>query len=152
MAKDGITVQRLDRLIYKIKNIPDNLLAKEVTGAIGNLVKFNILKRTAKGVDSEKTPFEPYSESWAGVRISKGLSINKVDLFFSGTMLSALTYDAQPDHVRIFFMDTRDKRGVSSASKAVYNDELRPFFNINADDIKEIMELLGSLTRKSLRG
>jgi hypothetical protein len=137
MATQPIIIEGLEGLMLKIDKLqlkwPDNTIFSR----IGILVEQNILQRTANGEDVEGGQFKPYSEAYLKKRKSLGLPTTP-DLFFSGDMLSAMTFTAKEDEVRLFFLPTQDKEGVSNPAKAFWNDQTRRFFALSAEDINEI--------------
>lgn len=120
-------------------------------GQIGSFVELGILKRTAAGMDADNQPFPPYKPLYARRRKKAGRPVNKVDLFFTGSMLSALTWKAERDRVTLFFMNTTDRFGMKNAAKAYYNQQLRNFFAISAEDVREVEEIVHAHIRRHLK-
>jgi hypothetical protein len=142
----AVAIVGYSRLKLRLGRLEKFLTDPGIFEEIGAFIKESISLRTAEGEGIEG-PFQPYSKSYAKVRLKKGLPIDKVDLFFTGSMMGAMTYDAEPKEVRVFFLPTYDRKGVSNAAKALYNDERRNFFALTRDEAKEI----GNMVRKSLR-
>lgn len=138
---------KFERLRKGIQN------AEPLMGEIGSFLVDDILIRTAKGRDVEGLPFKPYSESYKRVRDDRDLPTDRVDLFFTGQMTSALTYEEAKTQVRLFFMNTprrgTPKKGggfshssASNAEVAFYNNEVRKFFAISPEERKYIKRLV----------
>lgn len=135
------------------ENIEEGLESiKPLLDEIGHFLQFSILARTGKGIDVEGGNFHtyaPYSKSWKKVREREGLPTDHVDLFFGGSMLSALTYETTKDSVRLFFMNTphvpkkgrKGKSGLTNPEVAYYNNEVREFFAISLSEEKKILKM-----------
>jgi hypothetical protein len=110
---------------------------------IGLFLQSQIKLRTAEGLDVEGRKFKPYSTRHAAKRKSLGLPIDKVDLFFTGSMLSSMNHEAAQSQVRVFFMPTTDKFGGSNPAKAFYINEGqgREFFAISSKEADDILNL-----------
>jgi len=122
-------------------------LGPRLMGEIGMFLMTRIKTRTAAGVDVNKSAFKPYSASYAFFRQKKGRPIDKVDLFFTGSMMSSMTYTTTADQTRVFFAPSQDRSGQSNPAKAYYLNQKREFFGISEEDRKQI----GSLVLDSLR-
>lgn len=142
MAKD-VEVQGLRELTIKLDKVATAIASNRyLMGQIGAFVETQVLTRTARGVSADNTPFPPYNPLYAERRQDAGRPINKVDLFFTGSMLSALTYEAERQRVALFFMNTTDKYGVRNPAKAYYNQQLRNFFAMSAADVAAVEEMV----------
>jgi len=125
--------------------------ARSILGEIGKYLEASILLRTSKGIDAEGVPFEGYrSLTYKELRRSRGLPTNIVDLYFGGSMLGALTFEATAQQARVYFMNTVHVdvfRGTAdnktNAELAYYNDQIRPFFSISARESEEIIRMFG---------
>jgi hypothetical protein len=138
----------------------DNALKhnKKLMAIIGNFMRFQTLKRTAKGVDVNDLTFVPYSKPYAKKRKAAGLPIGKVDLFWTGSMLASMTYVPQDGVVRLYFMDTTDKFGKRNPQKAFFNQTFgarsrrsRQFFAISLTDIVAIEKIVKTYINKYLK-
>lgn len=137
-----------DRLDYAAAHITTKALLSEV----GNFIRLRTLERTAQGVDYLDNDFEPYSPEYAFFRERAGLPTSVVDLFFTGSMLSSLTFEADRYQVRLFFMPTQDKFGMDNPAKAYFLNENREFFALNPDDIDAIIDVSRQHVMAALRG
>ena len=102
-------------------------------------IDFKILERTAKGVDVYGGEFIPYAPLTVRLRSEAGLPTKKVDLFWSGHMLNALTHDVKSEEGRVFFLPGGKP---SATEKALKNNETRPFFGVNQDDRKAVYKIV----------
>lgn len=80
-----------------------DLVTREDMAAVGQFVRSRILERTARGVDAEGQAFAPYSERYAAVKRDELGATGAVDLMVSGEMLRAITYEARPSGVTLYF-------------------------------------------------
>lgn len=148
--KDTAKIIGEKRLRLKLKKIPKEILSNSLMSEVGNVVITNIKKRTMKGVDFKEHKFKEYSPKYKFIREGKGLPANIVDLFFTGSMMSSMTFEAKTDEVRIFFMPTRDKKGSANPEKAFYLDQKRKFFEISKKDEDEIIGLVENTIDKAV--
>lgn len=144
MAAPSVDIKNLDVITKKFGNLILGLTdTTSLMGEIGSYLIASILMRTSEGKDVEGIAFEPYSVSYEKTRENKGLPTDTVDLFFSGQMLSSLTYDATRDQVELFFANTpRKGSDASNPEIAYYNNEIREFFGISAEEHKEIVSMV----------
>ena len=84
--------------IQRLSNLTDRLSggfgSKQLMSEIATFLITSIKLRTAKGVDYKGKTFDPYDPKYAMFRAGKGRPVNKVDLFFTGSMLSSMDYKA----------------------------------------------------------
>lgn len=139
-----------EELIRKLERIR-RTFSKKLMAEIGELLMTNIKVRTARGVDVEEQAFEPYSTGYAFFRAKSGRPVDKVDLFFTGSMLSSMTFEEKRTEVRVFFMPTQDQFGMSNPEKAYYLNEKRRFFAISDDDAQEIELLIKDAFSDAIR-
>ena len=143
MAKIDVKIkgdEELERKFDSLKrSIGDN---KKLMGQIGAFSNLQIKQRTAKGVDYQSNLFKPYSPNYKEIRKQAGRPTNKVDLNFTGSMLSALTYKQTKNKVQLFFINSSDKFGARNPEKAFYNNQTREFFALSADDISKIENIV----------
>lgn len=134
----------------RIKGIPEKVRAKKIMSRIGNFLLTSIKSKTSKGEDVDGMKFKDYSVRYKFFRDKKGLPTNIVDLFFTGSMMSSMTYEAKKDEVRLFFLPTTDRKGTFNPEKAYYLNEGREFFAIGATDIIKIENMFQDHIRRSL--
>lgn len=144
MTTPSVDIKGLDIITGKFGRLLLSMVdSKDLMGEIGNYLTTSILMRTSEGKDVDGVPFEPYSVSYRKAREKKGLSTDAVDLFFSGQMLSSLTYEQTKDQVKLFFIDTPRKEGkASNAEIAYYNNEIRQFFGISSEEHVEVIKMV----------
>jgi len=139
MANIEIDARRVEVFLDNLSDVFDTT---GLMGDIGTYLVQAILNRTAKGIDYEGQEFMPYTPSYARFRELSGRQTHPVNLYFSGHMLSAMTYEADPSRVKIFFMDTVGPDNMSAPAKAYYNDELREFFSISEEERNKILDIV----------
>jgi len=149
--KPVIQVVNLKRWLRRFRHIGRNLFSKSLMSEIGEYVIARIQIRTAEGRDANNTAFKPYSKSYALFRQKHGRQSGKVNLFFTGSMMSSMTYEASEDTVRVFFMNTPDKSGTSNALKAFGLNKKRNFFAINAQEQDAIERIVQDHIDNTLR-
>lgn len=110
---------------------------------IGLFLESQIKVRTASGVDANEVQFKPYSKRHKAKRASINLPTDKVDLFFTGSMMSSMTFNAEAGKVRMFFLPTEDRFGGLNPAKAFFiNEEQgREFFLISDKDADAILNI-----------
>lgn len=124
-----------------------DMSTKRVMSRIGNFVMNEIKSRTSEGLDVDLNPFKAYTTGHRKTRAAKGLPTNIVDLFFHGTMMNAMTFEAADDQVRLFFQPTvgKDARGklsdIRSPAKAYYLNEKREFFALSDKDMDGVRDV-----------
>jgi phage gpG-like protein len=153
MALSGITViglsalkRRMTKLKRKIEN-PDKALLTE----IGMFMQLRIKERTAEGKDVDGTLFEPYSPAYKVFRQKKGHPVNKVNLFFTGSMMSSMTFRTGGNEVELYFLNTSDPSGARNPQKAFFLNEDRTFFSLSEQDVEDIVEIVNDYYRDILR-
>jgi len=140
-------IKGIREVTAKFLNIKKVFRNRALFERVGAFMKFSIDKRTSAGEDVQGNDFKPYSPLYAMFRKKTGHSTSKVNLRYTGSMMSALTYEATPEGVRIYFMPTHDKKGVSNPMKAFFLNEEREFFGIS----KEEVELITAMVQKDFR-
>lgn len=148
---DGIYIKGLDQLTRKFTRMGKNIGSVRLMGQIGAFVNLQVKTRTSKGVDKKERTFPPYSPAYRKKRQDAGHPVNKVNLFFTGSMFSSLTYTPEEYQVTSFFMNTVDKFGGRNPEKAFFNDQSRPFFGLTPADVKEIEKMVGGHIQVELK-
>lgn len=139
-------------LLRRLRYLRHNLSTPQLMGEIGLFLITKIQVRTAEGRDAEGAPFRPYSRQYRLFRESKGRSGSKVNLFFTGSMMSAMTYDVRGDDtVRLFFQNTSDPSGTKNPLKAAALNEDRRFFAINEEERLGALNLIEGHIRRLRR-
>ena len=148
-----IGVRDVLRLFALIRH---DLSTPEVMGEIGLFLITKIQIRTAEGKDVNGMPFEPYSPGYRLIRAAAGRSASKVNLFWTGSMMSSMTYEVKGDDtVRLFFQNTSDPSGARNPLKAYAQQQHRDFFSISEEErqgaIRIVLERLRQLRRRNRR-
>lgn len=147
---DQVQIKGEKSLQIKLKKLPGAVISKEVMSEIGTFLLTSIKVRTAKGTDADGKTFKGYSPGYKLLRSKKGLPSALVDLFFTGSMSSAMTFEAERNKVRLFFLPTTDKSGMFNPEKAYYVNEKRKFFAVNSDEISKIADIISDNIRRTL--
>lgn len=156
MAKNyEITIDGLNPLKNYLNRLSGGFESKQLMAEIGMFLVGAIKLRTADGEDVEGNKFKPYSPSYALFRKKKGLQTDEVDLFFTGSMMSSMTYDASDTKVKVYFLNTESKgvdggEGAKNPDKAAWLNEKREFFAMSDDDIEEIDEIVDDFITREL--
>lgn len=147
---DSVKIVGLKRLTAKLARMGKDIGNVRLMGQVGAFINLQIKARTAKGVDVDGRPFDGYTPAYRKRRQDAGHPA-RVNLFFTGSMFGALTYDAEKYQVTSFFMNTVDKFGGRNPEKAFFNDQLRPFFGLSQLDIAEIEDMVAAHLKRLLR-
>jgi len=140
--------KELNRLF---KKIGADIFNAELFGEIGAFMTTSIAYRTSQGEDMYGDEFDEYSEKYAKKRADIGLPVNIVDLFYTGSMMGSLTWDASDEKVEVFFMPGTDKSGVENSLKAYYLNVKREFFGISDVEREEILDLAADHVDKLIK-
>lgn len=132
------------RIFARITNKPDlKGLQKQVSSETkralaraGLLARQIILKRVQAGKEVNGNPFARYSDNYREFRQEKGLP-TRPDLNVTGTMLGALqvTKTYNKGYVDLYFL------GQEQNKKALWNDKIRPFFDLSGQEKARINQL-----------
>ena len=112
-----------------------------------------IRTKTAKGVDFENRPFAPYSEGYLKKLQKEGRS-TKVDLFYSGRMLGALTPSGRTikktgrNKATVMFSNSQMRQ--RALFNQVLNEPNRKFFGFNDRTEKIINKQFQRFIKKEL--
>lgn len=147
-----IEIDGLDDLIARLDRASLELLNSQLMGEIGEYIIFAIEQRTGKGKDVEDRNFTPYSPRYKLFRQRTGHPVDKVNLFYSGSMMSSMTMDQTDDEVRVFFMNTQDKSGASNPLKAYFLNKDRRFFAISVKEQGKIVQMVRDNAEELLGG
>lgn len=154
-----VEMKGLDGLRRKLDGLQFAFRDKILWSEIGMLLRARILRRTAKGKDADNQAFDGYSEGYKLYRKKHGRPVQKVNLFWSGTMLNSMDVDPLPKGgVRLFFQPTqapdyptgknakKKRKSPKSPAKAYYlqthKTKPRKFFALSAQDIKQARKAL----------
>ena len=113
-----------------------------------------IRTKTSKGIDFRDRPFLPYSEGYLK-RLQKEGKSTKVDLFYSGRMLGALTPSGRTvkktgkNKISINFSNSQMRQ--RALFNQVLNDPKREFFGFNNRTEKIINKQFNKFVEKELK-
>ena len=146
--RSSLRIEGINRLIAQIERVSGNVVNEELMDEIGFFLSTSILQRNIKGEDVEGRPFEPYSPKYKLFRMKHNHPANIVNLFFSGSMASALTHTAFRDRVEVYFMPTYGRTpsgkssNVTNAQKAFFLNEKREFFAVSEEEQIVILRMV----------
>ncbi len=151
MPRDGFEVNagEMTRYFNRVNDQLEN--AKPLLSEIGAFVKSQIDIRTAQGKDVSGQPFKPYTPEYSLFRSEAGHSTTP-NLFFSGSMMSSMTYTSNENTAHIFFMPTTDRKGVSNPAKAFFLNQKRNFFAMSETEIDKVTQIADEYVGRTLRG
>lgn len=141
-----------DAVRRRLANIPSGIFKISMMKEIGEYLKFRIKSRTQEGKDKSNRRFKPYSPEYKIFREKHGRPTSKVNLTFTGSMLSAMDYVATDRSVRLFFQNTEDESGAKNPIKAMGLQRNREFFGIGKGDRAGIRRIINSYARRALSG
>lgn len=141
VTEASISIQGVPELQSILDRIGTGTFSKTLLGEIGAFINFAIKKRTMAGVDVDGSTFIPYTPSYALFRQEKGRS-PRVNLFFTGSMMSAMTWSTGINEVRAHFLNTSDLSGAKNPSKAFFLNQDRNFFALSESDISSIVKIV----------
>jgi len=136
----------LRRLSY-LRNFQDARVMDEV----GLMLIARIQARTAEGRDVDGNTFEPYSPKYRLFRERTGRTGRKVNLFYTGSMMSSMTHTATKDMVTLFFANTQDPSGTPNPLKAYFLHQHRRFFAMSGEDRLMAMQIIRNHVRRQTR-
>jgi len=143
MARDAfIDINGIQALKRFIDRLSGGIKSTRLMSEIATFLITSIKLRTARGEDVDGNTFDPYSKRYAMFRAAQGHPINKVTLFFSGSMMSSMDYKATSDTANIYFLNTEDRTGTSNPNKAYWLNKKREFFAISEEDQREIENMV----------
>jgi hypothetical protein len=145
-------------IVGALVEVRNGLFDRQVLLQMGMFVRFQIEKRTAAGKGVDGAEFVPYSPQYRLFRERTGHPTTKVNLFYTGSMMSAMTVEAQAwvygkeNEVRIYFLNTTDRKGVPNPAKAFYLDQDRHFFGMSKEDVEGVTRIYESHISRLLGG
>ncbi len=130
----GIRAINLDKISKKYKNLEKNLVNNELMTKVATNAKAIIVTRTLKGESVNGGAFKEYSPEYKNQRAKKGRSLTP-NLSWSGRMLSSITHKIL-SKTKVMLTFSRGEEG----KKAYFNDQTRPFFSLNQQEMATINE------------
>jgi len=150
MAQTAVTIDLFgyEGIQEKLTLLQNSIFSRTLMTEIGLFAMTRIKARTVEGKDVDGTPFKPYSPRYAMFRQEHGHPTGKVNLTFTGSMLSSMTFDPDASQVKLYFLNTQDESGVSNPKKAFFLNESRNFFALSSDDIEDLMDIVERYFRR----
>ena len=142
MSDEPVVIIGLGDIIRRIRYLGSNINDQSLMSEIGLFLISQIQIRTAEGVDVDGNAFTPYSPGYALFRRRKGRSASRVNLFFTGSMMSAMTFEADSDEVTLFFQNTSDPSGTRNPAKAFFLNQERRFFAMSEEDRQGVLRII----------
>jgi len=152
MPRDVIEIRGLNDLIARLDDVSQNVFERQLMAEIGEYIIFRIEKHTAQGKDVEGRDFDPYTPRYRLFRQKTGHPVDKVNLFYSGSMMSSMTRTETADESRVFFMPTVDRKGVSNPLKAYALNKKRRFFAVGVAEQRKIIDMVREHAEQLLLG
>lgn len=137
-----VDIKGLKGLRSVIDRLSGGLKSTRLMGEIATFLMTEIKLRTAEGKDVNSTAFDSYSNLYAMFRKKKGYPTDKVDLFFTGSMMSSMDYKATSTTAILYFQNTQDKFGGKNPEKAYWLNQKREFFALSAEDMNEVERMV----------
>lgn len=135
----------------RFRRVSSTLNSIPLMSEIGEMVVARIQDRTMRGVDVNESAFRSYSPKYALFRQAHGRPVDKVDLNFTGTMMSAMTHEESRHETRIFFQNITDPSGVSVPVKAFFLNETREFFGMSEADRVMALSIVDRFIERAAR-
>ena len=111
----------------------------------GLFIALAIKERTRKGISVQGSRFKPYSKGYAKKRAKRGSTLTP-NLFFSGQMLGNMSFKKLSQTKGQVFFPNRTQN-----IKAFFNDETRPFFDVNRKEEERAIKIFSKTFEKELR-
>jgi len=144
--------KQVARKFKKLQSILPRIIDKGVKQAGFQLVDI-IRTKTQKGIDFNDRPFAPYSEGYLKKLNKEGKS-TRVDLFYSGRMLGALTPSGSVKKTgkhKVSINFTNSQMLQRALFNQVLNNPKREFFGFNLITEKIISKQFNRFVEKELR-
>ncbi len=144
--------KQVARKFKKFQSILPRIIDKGVKQAGFQLVDI-IRTKTQKGIDFNDRPFAPYSQSYLKKLNKEGKS-TRVDLFYSGRMLGALTPSGSVKKTgkhKVSINFTNSQMLQRALFNQVLNNPKREFFGFNLRTEKIISKQFNRFVEKELR-
>ena len=130
----------LDQIKRKIPSATQKGIAVAST-FIQNAIK----DRTRKGISVKGSSFKKYSKAYAKKRAARGSTLTP-NLFFTGQMLGNMSFKALSKTKGQVFFPNRTQN-----LKAFFNDQTRPFFDVNDKEEARAVKEFQKVFERELR-
>ena len=148
---DPVVLVGIRDVLRRLNFLRHNIQDRRVLDEVGMMFIARIQARTAEGKDVDDIAFEPYSPKYKLFRAKTGRTTEKVNLFYTGSMMSSMTHEATKDQVTLFFANTEDPSGTKNPLKAYFLNQERRFFAINSEDRVRALDIINRHIRRQLR-
>ena len=152
----AIRIQGLNSLNAKIKNLEKAVTADaRLTTLIGARASSLVIDRTLKGRDgtgNKGKQFAKYAPSYKKIRAGKGRQ-GKVNLSFTGNMLSSIAHRGTKGHAVIFFRKAKENlkaHGLHFGNPR-HNVPARPFFQLTRNEGRKIKRMISERVTRAVR-
>lgn len=127
----------------QLDDIADFLpLPKRALSNVAELWKEAIKRRTLDGVDASEATFVSYSPKYAAFRKKTGRTSGRVNLFYKGQMLAAMTHKTSKNLIRIYFRSAREALKAHGHTFGSKNLPQREFFALNSNDLDRALDYI----------
>jgi len=152
VAERSVEVKGVEEFLGKISRLYKALFDSSFMLRLATFIRASIETRTAQGIDADGKPFKPYSPSYAYFRHKTGHPIDRVNLFYTGAMMSSMVPDASFGEARVYFLNTRDSSGVPNPEKAFFLNQDRRFFAISKEEQDKVMKMVEEKVKEQMSG
>lgn len=152
MSEQYIRLNGRARLESVFRRMQGSISNRGVMLEIGEFIRFRIQSRTAEGKSVDGTTFKPYSEGYRLFRQKTGRPVDRVNLFFTGFMMSSMAVDESSDSVKVYFQNSQAPgSSVRNPEKAFHLNKEREFFALSKEDIKEVQKIMENYYKQKIR-
>ena len=111
----------------------------------GLFIALAIKERTRKGISVQGSSFKPYSQAYAKKRAKRNATLTP-NLFFTGQMLGNMSFKKLSQTKGQVFFPHRQQN-----IKAFFNDQTRPFFDVNDKEEERAIKIFSKTFERELR-
>ncbi len=143
----SVRMRGIDGLEARCFGIKTNLITAQLLADLAEEARSAILRRTARGLDYKGMPFKSYSRRWMAERRKRGKQTSRVDLNFTGRMLSDVLTRIDPANGRAVV----SFGGSGTGSRLAYYHHVsgagssrvrREFFALSEGDVENLKKML----------
>lgn len=143
MAEEFIRIDGATRVTAIIEGMQKAIATRPMMLEIGEYIRFRIQARTAEGKDVGGRLFASYSPQYRLFREKTGHPVNKVNLFYTGSMMGSMTVAETMNQARVYFLNTQGPGSKTrNPEKAYYLNKKREFFALSAEDVQGIVNIM----------
>jgi len=150
-SEEFIRIDGATRVQVIIEGMEAAIATRPMMLEIGEFIRFRIQARTAEGKDVKGNLFAPYSPQYRLFREKTGHPVNKVNLFYTGSMMGSMAVAETSNQARVYFLNTQGPGSKArNPEKAYYLNQKREFFALSAEDIRGIIDIMEDYYQKAL--